>query len=245
MAEAGELIPVRPDERLDEASLAAFLTGRLEGAGGRLAVQQFGGGHANLTYLLRFEGEGAREYVLRRPPLGPVAPGAHDMQREYRALSVLWRAFPPAPRAFLYCEDPAVIGAPFVVMERRHGVVVRGAVPVAWGGGQDERANRKLSEVVVDTLVDFHAVEPAPLGLDALGRDPEHFLERQLGGWLARYERAQTRALAEADALARWLEQNRPASPKPTLLHNDWRLDNMAFDPADPGRCVAVYDWDM
>lgn len=246
MAEVGDLIPVREDERLDEASLAAWLAERLEGARGPLRVQQFGGGHANLTYLLRFgEGPDAREFVLRRPPLGPVAPGAHDMQREYRALSVLWRAFPPAPRAFVYCDDPAVIGAPFVVMERRHGVVVRGAVPAIYGAGRDERANRQLSEVVIDVLVDFHAVEPAPLGLDGLGRDPERFLERQLAGWLGRYQRAQTRALPEADALVRWLEDNRPPSPKATLLHNDWRLDNMALDPADPGRCVAVYDWDM
>jgi aminoglycoside phosphotransferase (APT) family kinase protein len=246
MAVAGELIAVRKDERLDEASLASFLADRLEGADRPLEVLQFGGGHANLTYLLRFgDGKGASEYVLRRPPLGPVAPGAHDMQREYRALSVLWRAFPPAPRAFLYCDDAAVIGAPFVVMERRHGVVVRGAVPELYGAGADERANRKLSEVVIDILVDFHAVDPAPLGLDALGRDPEHFLERQVTGWLGRYQRAQTRELPEADALGRWLEENRPPSPRPTLLHNDWRLDNMALDPGDPSRCVAVYDWDM
>jgi aminoglycoside phosphotransferase (APT) family kinase protein len=248
MTEAGETIPVRKDERLDEAALAGWLRGRLEGAEGPLAVEQFGGGHANLTYLLRFGGggaSGAREYVLRRPPLGPVAPGAHDMQREHRALSALWRAFPPAPRAFLYCDDAAVIGAPFVVMERRRGVVVRGAVPACYGGGADERANRKLSEAVIDTLVDFHAVDPKPLGLGALGREPERFLERQVAGWLDRYRRAQTRVLPEADALVAWLEANRPPSPPATLLHNDWRLDNMALDPADPGRCLAVYDWDM
>ena len=241
-----DVIPVRAEERLDEASLAAFLKGRLPLAGEPLAVEQFGGGHANLTYLLRFgAGEGAAEYVLRRPPLGPVAPGSHDMQREYRALSQLWRAFPPAPRAYLYCDDLAVIGAPFVVMERRRGVVVRGSVPECYGGGRDEAANRKLSEVVVDTLALLHAVDPEPLGLDALGRDPERFLERQLAGWLDRYRRAQTRPLAEADELVGWLERQRPVSPAPTLLHNDWRLDNMALDPADPGRCTAVYDWDM
>src|SRR5690606_19455727 len=101
------------------------------------------------------------EYVLRRPPLGPVAPGAHDMEREHRVLSRLWRAFPLAPRAYLYCDDPEVIGAPFFVMERRHGVVVRGAIPACFGGGEDVDANRKLSEVVVDVLADFHAVDPA------------------------------------------------------------------------------------
>jgi aminoglycoside phosphotransferase (APT) family kinase protein len=245
-AGAGDVIAVRADERFDEATLAAYLRGRLPGADAPLAVAQFGGGHANLTYLLHFgAGAGAVEYVLRRPPLGPVAPGSHDMAREWRALSVLWQAFPPAPRAFLFCEDPAVLGAPFVVMERRRGVVVRGGVPEVFGGGRDERANRKLSEVVVDALVEFHAVAPAPLGLDALGRAPERFLERQLVGWLDRYERAQTQALPRADELARWLGDTRPASPAPTLLHNDWRLDNMALAEDDPGRCVGVYDWDM
>ena len=239
-------IQVREDERFDAESLRAWLEGRLEGAEQPLHVEQFGGGHANLTYLLRFGGgEGAREYVLRRPPLGPVAPGSHDMRREYRALSVLWKDFPPAPRAFLFCEDPEVISAPFVVMERRQGVVVRGTVPPEFGGGEDPQANRRLSEVVVDTLVDFHAVDYEALGLASLGRDPARFLERQVQGWADRYRRAKVEDVAEAEEVMRWLLAGMPASPAPTLLHNDWKLDNMALDPRDPGRCVAVYDWDM
>jgi aminoglycoside phosphotransferase (APT) family kinase protein len=241
-----ELIPVRSDERFDEANLRAYLRDELEGGELPLRVEQFAGGHANLTYLLRYgEGDRSVEYVLRRPPLGPVAPGSHDMNREYRALSVLWKAFAPAPRAYLYCDDNEVIGAPFFVMERRRGVVIRGFVPPEFGGGEDERANRKLSEVVVDTLADFHAVDPVALGLDTLGRDPERFLERQVKGWANRYERARTGTIEVADELIRWLVDNLPESPPPTLLHNDWRLDNMAVDPEDPGRCAAVYDWDM
>ena len=241
-----DVIPVRDEERFDVAKLAAWIAGRLEGSDGPLEVEQFGGGHANLTYCLRFgTGEGAREYVLRRPPLGPVAPGSHDMHREYRALSVLWQAFPLAPRAFLYCDDPEVIGAPFLVMERRQGVVVRGEVPEIFGGGRDAEANRKLSEVVIDTLVDFHAVDPEPIGLGSLGRDPAGFLERQVKGWAGRYERARTGEIPLADEVTRWLLDNLPTSPAPTLLHNDWRLDNMAVAADDPGRCVAVYDWDM
>jgi aminoglycoside phosphotransferase (APT) family kinase protein len=241
-----ELIPVRTDERFDEAVLHAYLRDKLEGGELPLRVEQFAGGHANLTYLLQYgEGERGVEYVLRRPPLGPVAPGSHDMHREYRALSALWKAFPPAPRAYLYCEDADVIGAPFFVMERRRGIVIRGAVPSEFGGGEDEHANRKLSEVVIDTLAEFHAVDPEPIGLSSLGRDPEHFLERQVKGWAGRYERAKTGTIEVAEELSRWLVDNLPASPPATLLHNDWRLDNMAVDPKDPGRCVAVYDWDM
>jgi aminoglycoside phosphotransferase (APT) family kinase protein len=240
-----DVIAVREDERLDEAKLADCLRGRLEGSELPLAVRQFAGGHANLTYLLRFgEGERGFEYVLRRPPLGPVAPGSHDMGREYRVLSRLWCAFPLAPRAFFYCDDPGVIGAPFFVMERRRGVVVRGAIPERFGGGRDEAANRKLSELVIDVLADFHAVDPAAADLATLGR-PEGFLERQVRGWTERWERAKVEDDPLADELARWLIDRRPPSPPATLLHNDWRLDNMAVAEDDPGRCVAVYDWDM
>ncbi len=246
MAEnAPEVIDVRPDERLDEARVAAYLRGKLEGADRPLEIRQFGGGHANLTYLLRFgEGDDVVEYVLRRPPLGPVAKSAHDMHREWRALSKLWRGFPPAPRAFLYCDDPSVAGADFLVMERRHGIVVRNAVPPEFGGGDDPEANRKLSQVVIDTLVDFHAVDPASVDLLDLGK-PEGFLERQVRGWAGRYERAKTEEVPIAEEVVAWLVDQLPASPAPTLVHNDWKLDNMAVARDDPGRCVAVYDWDM
>ncbi len=244
-AAAPELIDVRPDERFDEGRLAAWLKGRLEGAERPLEVSQFAGGHANLTFRLRFgSGAGAVEYVLRRPPLGPVAPGSHDMSREHRVLAVLWQAFPLAPRSYLFCEDASVIGAPFFVMERRRGVVVRGTVPPCFGGGGDPVANRKLSEVVVDVLADFHAADPKRAGLDSLGH-PDGFLRRQVEGWAGRFERAKTAANPLADELAKWLLENLPASPEPTLVHNDWRLDNLAVAEDDPGRCVAVYDWDM
>lgn len=240
-----DVIEVRPDERFDEARLAGYLRGRLPGSEGALQVRQFGGGHANLTYLLHYgDGPDAAEYVLRRPPLGPVAPGAHDMEREYRVLSRLWKAFPLAPRAFHFCGDAAIIGAPFFVMERRHGVVIRGGIPAAFGGGTDQEANRKLSQVVVDVLADFHAVDPDAAGLGDLGR-PEGFLERQVKGWSERWERSKVEPFELADELQRWLLDNLPESPPATLLHNDWRLDNMAVAADDPGRCVAVYDWDM
>jgi aminoglycoside phosphotransferase (APT) family kinase protein len=240
-----ELIDVRSDERFDETRVHAYLRGRLPGSELPLAVRQFSGGHANLTYLLRYgEGDEVFEYVLRRPPLGPVAAHSHDMHREYRALSKLWRGFPLAPRAYLYCEDRDLIGADFLVMERRSGIVVRSAIPPEFGGGADREANRKLSRVVIDTLVDFHAVDPAAVDLLDLGR-PAGFLERQVTGWMGRFERARTHHVAEAEEVARWLVDNLPESPAATLVHNDWKLDNMAVAPDDPGRCVAVYDWDM
>ena len=236
-----EVIPVRADEDFDHERLALFLAPRLPGAKEPMEVAQFAGGKANLTYLLRF---GATEYVLRRPPLGPVAPSSHDMAREYRVLANLWSAFPLAPRAYLHCDDPSVIGTEFFVMERRDGVVVRDGVPAEFGGGSDPNANQKLSEVVIDTLATFHSVDPAAAGLADLGH-PEGFLDRQVGGWIERMHRASHGPKPVAEDLAKWLPEHMPSSPPATLVHNDWRLDNMAVHPEDPGRCVAVYDWDM
>jgi aminoglycoside phosphotransferase (APT) family kinase protein len=236
-----ETIPIREDEDFDHHTLAAYLRGKLSGADQPLEIVQFGGGHANLTYLLRY---GAQEYVLRRPPLGPVAATAHDMGREYRVLSVLYRAYPLAPRAFLYCDDAAVIGAPFFVMERRRGTVVRRVIPPAFGGGKDAAINQRISEALIDALADLHDVDYRSIGLETLGR-PQGFLRRQIDGWFGRYERAQTRELQLVDDLVAWLRDREPASPPPALLHNDWRLDNMMLDATDAGRVEAVFDWDM
>lgn len=231
--------PVRPDEAFDGEALTAYLRGRLDGAEGALEVEQFPGGHSNLTYLLRF---GEREFVLRRPPLGPVAPTAHDMGREYRVLSALHPVFPPAPRPFLHCGDPGVLGAPFYVMERRRGLVVRREIPPELG--EDPGLRRRISEALVDTLAELHAIDPAAVGLGGLGR-PEGFVERQVRGWAERWERAKTRPVPAIDLLARWLAERIPPSPPPTLLHNDYKLDNVMLDRADPGRLVAVLDWEM
>ncbi|MGH8911989.1 MAG: phosphotransferase family protein [Acidimicrobiia bacterium] len=236
-----DLIDVRPEEAFDEARLAGYLGERLHDADSPMEVRQFAGGRANLTYLLRF---GNREYVLRRPPLGPVAPGSHDMSREFRVLSRLWKAFSPAPRAHLYCDDESVIGARFFVMDRRGGVVVRESVPEMFGGGSDPAVNERLSTLVIDTLADFHAVDPASCDLQDLGH-PAGFLERQVDGWRDRWQRARHADNPLADEVGRWLSATLPESPSPTLLHNDWRLDNMSVAEGDPTTCVAVYDWDM
>jgi aminoglycoside phosphotransferase (APT) family kinase protein len=241
-----DVIPIRPGEDFDHAKLAEFLAGKLPGVSGPPQIWQFPGGHANLTYLLYYPGAkgGAAEFTLRRPPIGPVAATSHDMGREYRVLSVLYRTFPLAPRAYVYCEDPAIIGAPFFVMERRHGIVVRNAIPPEFGGGQDSAQNRKLSEVLIDTLADFHRVDPVAAGLASIGK-PEGFMQRQVAGWTQRWERAKTRELPVATEVAGWLAESLPRSPSATLLHNDWRLDNMMIASDDPGRAVAVFDWDM
>jgi aminoglycoside phosphotransferase (APT) family kinase protein len=243
--EAAELIDERPDERLDTTRLEPYLREHLEGAKGPPSVRQFGGGKANLTYLLRFED---REFVLRRPPLGPIPPGAHDMRREHRVLSVLHRRFPLAPRSLLLCEDESIIGAVFIVEERRHGFVIRDDIPAEFAGRPE--LNRRIGLALVDALADLHLVPPAEVGLDDLGR-PEGYLERQLSGWVRRWQAAQGGEQAEhAAALMQpvldWLGRHLPPSRgAAALLHNDYRLDNCLLDTADPAQIVAVLDWDM
>ena len=234
-----EIIEVRPDERLDLDRLEPYLRARLPGADAPVEVAQFGGGHANLTYLLRF---GEREFVLRRPPLGPVAATSHDMTREHRVLSVLHRAYPLAPQSHLLCTDHGIIGADFLVMERRHGCVIRDDLPPSARGEPD--LARRVSEMIVDCLAALHAVDPRSVGLEGLGR-PEGFVRRQVEGWSRRWEAAKDKDVAGMDRLAAWLAANVPGSRAARLVHNDFKLDNILVAGDDPGRAVAVLDWDM
>jgi aminoglycoside phosphotransferase (APT) family kinase protein len=197
------------------------------------------GGHANLTYLLRF---GEREYVLRRPPLGPLPPGAHDMRREHRVLATLHSGFPLAPRSYLLCTDHAVLGADFFVMERRHGIALRADVPAPLA--EQPTVLRGIGFALVDVLAALHDVDPARVGLDDLGK-PEGYVARQLDGWIGRWFDALTPDVGPAEPLVGWLRANIPASRRTTLVHNDYKLDNVLLDPADPTRLTAVLDWDM
>jgi aminoglycoside phosphotransferase (APT) family kinase protein len=230
--------PVRPGEELPRAPLVAWLAGRIPAAD-TVVIEQFPAGHSNLTYLLRTT---AAEYVLRRPPLGPVAPKAHDMVREARVLQAVHPHFPPAPRVVAVCDDPAVIGTPFFVMERRHGVVVRRGMPAEYAGMPD--AAGRISRALVDGLADLHRIDVHGTGLVALGK-PEGFLERQVSGWTDRWYRAQTTPLPDMDRVVAWLAGERPDSRQVTIVHNDYKLDNVMLDAADPGRLAAVLDWEM
>ncbi len=234
-----DTIDIRPGETLATERLEPYLRERLPGADGPFDVRQFGGGHANLTYRLRF---GEREYVLRRPPYGPLPKGGHDMKREYRVLSKLYASYPLAPRAFVLCTDHDVIGADFVVMERRNGIVIRRSLPAFFD--DDIAARRALSENFIDTLADLHTVDYAAAGLADLGK-PEGYLERQLSGWTERWHAAETADQADASRLIELLRANPPTSGAPGLVHNDFKLDNMIVASDDPTTPVAVLDWDM
>jgi aminoglycoside phosphotransferase (APT) family kinase protein len=205
----------------------------------RLEVEQFPAGQSNLTYLLR---SGEWEAVLRRPPLGPVAPRAHDMAREFHILERLHPSFPLAPEPFVLCEDVSVLGAPFYVMERRRGLVLDQELPDDWPS--DPALPSALAESLVKVLVELHAVDWQAAGLGEIGR-PEGYMQRQVTGWIERYRRARTGELPGVDWLSAWLAENVPDSPAATVIHNDYKLNNVLLNAHDP-RCIsAVLDWEM
>jgi aminoglycoside phosphotransferase (APT) family kinase protein len=231
--------PVRPGEELDVGKLQAYLSTHLPDLAGPLTVEQFPAGHSNLTYLLRV---GERELVLRRPPFGAKIKTAHDMGREYRILSRLVAVYPRVPRPLLYCEDESVMGAPFYVMERLKGVILRAMVPR--GLELSPALMSGLSESFVNNLVEIHRVDPQAAGLGDLGR-PEGYVRRQIEGWTRRYCNARTDDVPDVERAAAWLAENMPAEAGASLIHNDYKYDNLVLDPADLSRIIGVLDWEM
>jgi aminoglycoside phosphotransferase (APT) family kinase protein len=232
---------------LDLARLDSYLRAQLSaqslevGPTAAIELKQFPGGHSNLTYLIRY---GNHEFVLRRPPMGPVAPTAHDMPREFKLLSVINPHYPFAPKPVLLCEDASIIGVPFYLMERRRGLIVRFKVPEEIG--ENLALRRRLSESVVDTLVALHAVDIQSSGIVQIGK-PAGFVTRQVRGWADRWQRSKTNELADMDRVISWLVDRIPAESDAiaTIVHNDFKLDNIMLDPDDPTRVVAVLDWEM
>ena len=239
----GDTAAVRPGEELNLGALRAHLETHLPGAQGELELAQFPGGHSNLTYLLKV---GGTEYVLRRAPMGPVAPKAHDMVREYRLLERIHPVFAPAPRPVLLCEDSTVLGTPFFLMERRHGVVARTGMPPEYVNMPD--APRQMSEALIDTLTELHAIDLTAAGLDTLGK-PQGFNRRQVEGWAGRWTRAETDATPQTSTLSAgvmaWLLQHVPEESAHTLVHNDYKLDNLMLSARNPSEVVALLDWEM
>ncbi|MGF1472089.1 MAG: phosphotransferase family protein [Rubrobacteraceae bacterium] len=235
-----ETIEVREGEAFDVAAVERCLRANIDGLPeGEMEVRQFPSGASNLTYLLRI---GDWQGVLRRPPLGPVPPKAHDMKRESGLLMRLHQAYPLAPEPYFYCGDTSVIGAEFYVMEHREGIVVDDSFPEGFEP-TGERC-RRMSALVCDTLVELHAVDYAAAGLGDLGK-PEGFLRRQVEGWVGRYEKARTWDVEDAGPPTGWLVSNVPQSPPATIIHNDFKLNNLVLEPGGLEEVRAVLDWEM
>ncbi|CAO3433192.1 phosphotransferase family protein [Azospirillum doebereinerae] len=228
--------------RLDWSAIADHLAAHGLRLDGDIPPRQFSGGLANLNFLVSVDGGPA---VLRSPPPGPLPPGANDMAREHRILSRLWRALPLAPKSLHLCEDPEVAGHPFILLEHRPGLTLAGAAPPALE--RTPTAGARLGPLLVDALADIHAVDPAAVGLGGFGR-PEGFLDRAVAGWTKRAhlsagpDGAPPPAVEVAGWLADRLPRVRPSPP--TLLHNDFKLDNLILAP-DRLEPVAILDWDQ
>ena len=236
-----ELINVRKDEQLDLENLRQYLKNILKLEFNNLTSLQFSGGHANLTYLLKLD---EREYVLRRPPLGPVAPSSHDMYREHRVQSSLNTLFPLAPKSLYFCDEETIIGSKFHIIERRNGFVIRKQFEPYISLTKDNL--RKISFKIIDVLSELHKINPDEVGLGDLGK-PDGFVLRQLNGWEERWKKSteETDLNSKFDKLISYLRSTLPQPQTVTILHNDFKLDNIMWSNADPFDPIAVFDWDM
>jgi aminoglycoside phosphotransferase (APT) family kinase protein len=235
-----ETIEVREGEDFDLSAVERYMREHIEGLPeGELEVRQFPYGASNLTYLVKI---GDWEGVLRRPPQGPLPPKAHDMGRESDLLMKLHEAFPLAPKPYFFTDDESIIGAPFYVMELREGINVDDSFPE--GVEPTEELCRGISRMIADTLAELHAVDWREAGLEELGR-PEGFLERQVKGWIGRYDEAKTEDIEEVEPLTEWISQDVPESTPATIIHNDYKLNNLILNPDDLTEIRAVVDWEM
>lgn len=240
MALNDQTISIREGEELDGAAIDACLKAHLPSLSGTPTIRQFPGGASNLTYLLAYPD---RELVLRRPPFGQKARSAHDMPREYRILDKLSRSFGYCPRPVLLCSDESIIGTQFYVMERLRGIILRKDLPPELG--LDTPATTLLCKSFVDRLVELHRVDYHACGLSDLGL-PEGYVKRQVEGWRERYHNALTPDAPQWAEVIAWLrEKMPPESGRASLIHNDYRFDNVMLDPVNPTRITGVLDWEL
>ena len=246
----------RRGEELDVEKLTEFLTRHFDGVVDNVQILQFPAGSSNLTYLIGF---GGAEYILRRPPFGNTVKSAHDMGREFKVLSKLSIVYPPAPKPILFCDDELVVGSEFYLMERRSGLIIRGKVPAAEARTSIRAKYRSGSARTLETshdlrlnvcknfvqnLADLHALDYEAAGLGDLGK-PDGYVQRQVHGWTKRYFAAKTDEWPELECAIAWLNENIPADSGASLVHNDYKFDNVMLDPSDLTKITAVLDWEM
>lgn len=235
--EAGK---VRDENNFDPAKILPFLKSQIADLqDGPLELKQFAGGASNLTFQLNI---GARSMILRRPPAGTKPKSGHDMGREYKVMQALHPHF-PCPRPLAYCEDESLIGATFYVMEKIPGIIIRRDLPPGLSYTASEA--RALNQNMLDTLIKLHALDYSTIGLGDLGH-PQGYVARQIKGWNERFVKVRTDDVPSCESIMRWLEQKQPPdSPRPALIHNDYKLDNLLLAADDKLRIAGVLDWEM
>ena len=230
---------VRKGEEIEMEKLNAYLRNSASQVGDVLEVTQFAGGFSNLTYCLKTS---SGEYVLRRPPFGANIKSAHDMGREFKVLRLLKKHYSKVPAPVAYCEDIEVIGAPFYIMERLQGNILRAA-----NAPKMQLSPEVLglsSQSLVDNLVTLHGLDIDATGLIQLGK-PDGYVQRQVEGWIKRYYNSETDKIESLDSVAEWLNSNLPVEHKAAFIHNDYKYDNVIFNPDNLADIVGVLDWEM
>ncbi|MCM3321542.1 phosphotransferase family protein [Cytobacillus kochii] len=234
-----DTIPIREGEGLDVHRLEQYLKANIDEIPNKpLEISQFSAGKSNLTYQLKV---GNWEAVLRRPPMGPVAPKAHDMEREYKVLQEIHPFFNQAPKPFIY-SDKELLGAPFFIMERKKGVVIDDSLTIPDGDSAYD-VGQRISQLMVNALVQLHDINYQKTKLKDMTR-PAGFMQRQVDGWISRYHRSKTDEILGIDELTNWLESHLPHSEKTTIIHYDFKLNNSMFNQ-QLTRLIGVFDWEM
>jgi aminoglycoside phosphotransferase (APT) family kinase protein len=224
-------------DRLDTARLEAWMRAHVAGFEGPIAYAKFAGGQSNPTYRLTTP---ARAYVLRRKPMGDLLPSAHQVDREHRVMAALHPTGFPVPRQYGLCEDPGVIGSAFYVMEMVEGRTIwDGSMP-----GLTPEQRRRHYHAMIDTLADLHRTDHEAIGLGDYGR-PGNYFERQVSRWTRQYRGAETEPMPAMEALIDWLPRTVPEQTRTSIVHGDYRIDNLKFAPGAEPRVAAVLDWEL
>jgi len=226
---------IRKGEELDKSSLVGYCKEHFPELPADFQILQFPSGYSNLTYLIKSKTD---QWVLRRPPYGANIKGGHDMAREFKVLSGLKKVCSNVPTPLLLCTDESVLGAPFYIMERVQGIIIRERLPPEF-----QEKTKALSESAIDNLATIHRLDIDKANLADLGR-PIGYVERQIGGWTRRYGRSKTDDIKEMDIISHWLEENRPPEISASIIHNDYKYDNLVLDPQTLS-IKAVLDWEM
>lgn len=233
-------VSTQAEKEINWETLEQFLKTQIENLEDEpMKVSQFSAGYSNLTFLIQI---GNWESVMRRPPFGKIPPKAHDVEREFMLLQKINPVFPLAPKPYVYHEDPTIMDKHFYVMEKKNGLVLDDSIPPEYT--KIENIKDMVSESVVDTLIQLHDIDYKKAGLHEVGK-ADGYLERQVHGWIKRYENSKTDEIAIYPELAKWLSSNIPNSPSPTIVHNDFKLNNMMFSSTNLGKAVAVFDWEL
>lgn len=230
---------IREGEQLEIEKIEKYLRSNIEGIDGDLELLQFPGGASNLTYLLKFNN---RQMVMRRPPFGANIKSAHDMGREYKVLTALSKGYGKAPSPLLYESTGEILGCEFYIMERVEGIILRGQ------DGSDGSISPgqvgMIANGLLDALVELHDLDYEAIGLGDLGR-PDGYVERQVTGWMKRYNKSKTDDHSSIEFVGLWLAENMPKEGAASIIHNDYKHDNVVLDQGNLSQVIALLDWEM